>query len=198
MPFAPYKTTKELGIDTTRKFKVVDNTSDGGNSYVNIGDILEFSKDDAGTIIGKTTSLFNNLNTGKKDIACRWSRLEYLEKIPETKTVIWPDGGVYNPADGSITYTGLIYSGSLGFAPKPERKMFMRKLSELAATIRRAFNQDQKALWQVGYIDDCGKPTEKARIEAHQIMATEYFENHLADFVANAKEELEVVEEEKE
>lgn len=81
---------------------------------------------------------------------------------------------------------------------QPTKKTLMRKLSELSATIRRAFSPDQKALWRTGRIDDAGKPTQQAIQEALQELALAYIKEHQADFVAAAKEELEIEEQEKE
>lgn len=85
-----------------------------------------------------------------------------------------------------------------GQTNQPTKKTLMRKLSELSATIRRTFSPDQKALWRTGRIDDAGKPTQQAIQEALQELALAYIKEHQADFVAAAKEELEIEEQEKE
>ena len=72
----------------------------------------------------------------------------------------------------------------------------MRKLSELAASIRRTFSADQKALWRTGRIDDYGKLSEQGRLEALNDLADEYFAKNQADYVARANEQLEIAKEE--
>ncbi|MFA6476638.1 MAG: hypothetical protein WCV68_04550, partial [Candidatus Paceibacterota bacterium] len=122
------------------------------------------------------------------------SRLEKVsEEIENTK---YCDCANCNLVGYHFYLTNLVASTSSGY--KPERKTIMRRLSELAATVRRAFSQEQKALWQVGYIDDCGKPSSKAKQEALDLVAEAYFKEHLADFWANANEELEIAGKEKE
>lgn len=86
----------------------------------------------------------------------------------------------------------------IGQTNQSTKKTLMRKLSELSATIRRTFSPDQKALWRTGRIDDAGKPTQQAIQEALQELALAYIKEHQADFIAAAKEELEIEEQEKE
>ncbi len=76
MPFALGKNAKELGIDVTRKFRVV-----GDSSSFDIGDIVTLSRDDNTPIpwfVRKT-----------KEHCCHWSNLEYADepKSVEPKSV---------------------------------------------------------------------------------------------------------------
>jgi hypothetical protein len=74
----------------------------------------------------------------------------------------------------------------------------MRKLSELSATIRRAFSKDQKDLWRAGYIDECGKWSEKAITYVNDVKSREFADAMKEDILAIAREEIEVEESEKE
>lgn len=95
-------------------------------------------------------------------------------------------------------YTNFYDLPSKSTESKSERKSFMRKLSELAASIRRTFSADQKALWRTGRIDDCGKLSAQGQSEVLADMAEAYFKEHIEEFVSRANEELEIAEEEKE
>ena len=70
--FEKNQTIKELNIDPTKRFRVVD---DNGNSNVTKGDILELFKDNGGI-----DAHFNNLTRGTKDFNCYLYRLEYADK----------------------------------------------------------------------------------------------------------------------
>lgn len=78
------------------------------------------------------------------------------------------------------------------------KKKTMRKLSELPGKIRRAMSQDAKVLFQAGYQDENGKWTSRAIEEADDAMILERCDQMKAEFVENAKEELEVERQEKE
>jgi hypothetical protein len=71
------KSAREQGIDTTRKFKAIDD-----NENVSIGDILELSMDD-----DSEYPFFNNLTTGKNSFSCYWYRLEYADD--ERSEITW-------------------------------------------------------------------------------------------------------------
>jgi hypothetical protein len=74
--FLPGKTATELGIDTTRKFVVVD----GYEDELHIGDVMTFKKD----LAPYCTAIFKNKRTGKIN-NWWWRRMAYLEEEKDTE-----------------------------------------------------------------------------------------------------------------
>jgi len=68
--FKSLKNAKELGIDTSRQFVVIDAY---GDDDVSNGDIVELFKDD-----GTASPFFKNITTGSdEEFSLYWRRLEY-------------------------------------------------------------------------------------------------------------------------
>ena len=76
-PFEPNKNSKELGIDTTRKFVVLDKT----HVAFNQGDILVFVET-FNSVNNSLAPIFKRISDGR-EAACNWSRLAYAEPIKE-------------------------------------------------------------------------------------------------------------------
>jgi len=70
-PFESGKTLEKLGIDTTRKFVVVDGED---HPFFNKGDILEFVRDSTGDV-----SYFRNASRSYDEHPCKLSRLAYAD-----------------------------------------------------------------------------------------------------------------------
>lgn len=75
--FEQNKNAKELGIDTTRKFVVLDANATH-SSRVKDGDIVSLDRDD-----GSACPYFKNETTGEKHVCMSWGGLAYLEKTLE-------------------------------------------------------------------------------------------------------------------
>ena len=83
-PFPAGKTAEELGIDTSKKFVVVDN----GNTVFNTGEILMLIEND-----GTSAPYFSN---GKTTWNCLWSDLAYapnqkINKKPYHFILVWEE-----------------------------------------------------------------------------------------------------------
>lgn len=95
MPFEPNKTIKELGIDTTRKFRVVDNFGSGDTK---LGDILILQKDD-----GSCNPYFTNLTQNNACSAIHLDGLEYATDVAADKPHKFKVGDIITINNGAMT-----------------------------------------------------------------------------------------------